>query len=253
LFLISRALCRDAQFVFFSGNRFIVFDFRVEPPWGLPGVQCEDEVTAEKEYYEYKRFAASEFLRDIVPHQCLADLRFLELVFPPYAPHGWPQDGDAPVLDWRATAAWMRGRVDAPALAIRFVMADSCQGTYGRHRPRRTLTEKQGAGILEAYARLMGPLEYLVREDGLAGFYVELAYPWRWTEETKRRMRERGYEWLVAQKRELEQSFRRRYAGSRRDLSGVGRSRQKPEPGMSVWQRIYQCDVLPTWLDNQSL
>ncbi|KAK3308304.1 uncharacterized protein B0T15DRAFT_483013 [Chaetomium strumarium] len=235
LFLISRALCRDAQFVFFSGNRFVVFDFRAEVPWELPGVQCERDVT-EKEYYEYRRFAASEFLRDVVPTRCLADLRFLELVFPPYAPHGWPRDDDAPVLDWRATADWIRGRVNAPALAIRFVMADFGQNNhYGGHR--HALTESQGAGILDAYARLMGPLGQLAREDGLAGFYVELAYPWRWTAETKRQIRQHGYEWLVAQKQALEQSFCRRYGGCR---DSVIRSRQKPEPGMSLWQRLYQ-------------
>lgn len=95
LFLICRALYRDAQFVFFSCNRFIVHDFHARQPWDLPAVQLEPGTpdtasTSSRKYYPFERLAVAEFLRDIVPTQCLANLRFLELVFPPYVPHGWP-------------------------------------------------------------------------------------------------------------------------------------------------------------------
>ncbi|KAK3898480.1 hypothetical protein C8A05DRAFT_37929, partial [Staphylotrichum tortipilum] len=88
---------KDAQFVFFSRNRFIVHDFHAWHPWNLPAVQREPSTpdtastsTSSRKYYPFDRLAASEFLRDIVPVHCLAYLRFLELVFPPYVPHGWP-------------------------------------------------------------------------------------------------------------------------------------------------------------------
>jgi hypothetical protein len=92
LFLVCRLLYRDAQFVFFSGNRFIVHDSLALMPWDLPDVQYEplDSAAGTTRYYPYERLLASEFLRDIIPAHCLADLRFLELVFPPYVPHGWP-------------------------------------------------------------------------------------------------------------------------------------------------------------------
>lgn len=95
LFLICRTLYRDAQFIFFSRNRFIVHDFHAREPWFLPYEQYDDDpatpnvaVTNTEVCYPFGRLAASEFLRDIVPSYYLAYLRFIELVFPPYVPHG---------------------------------------------------------------------------------------------------------------------------------------------------------------------
>ena len=140
LFLICRGLYQDAQFVFFSANRFIVHDFHATRTWDLPAAQVEPqhpntESTARTPiYYPYERFAASEFLRDIVPTRCLADLRFLEFVFPPYVPEGWPQDGCAALLDWRATVDWIRGEsgINVPALTLRLAMADAISSRNGR-------------------------------------------------------------------------------------------------------------------------
>ena len=36
LFLICRTLLQDAQLVFFSSNRFVIHDYRSNPPWALP-------------------------------------------------------------------------------------------------------------------------------------------------------------------------------------------------------------------------
>lgn len=86
--------------MFFSGNRFAIYDSYVRWPWDLPSEQ--PDAAADNPGYRYERLAASQFLRDVVPANCLADLRFLELVFPPYEPDSWPLDQHPAVVDWRA-------------------------------------------------------------------------------------------------------------------------------------------------------
>jgi hypothetical protein len=62
LFLVCRVLCRDAQSVFFSGNRFIVYDFYALMPWDLPDVQYEPlDPASTTQYYPHERLFASEF------------------------------------------------------------------------------------------------------------------------------------------------------------------------------------------------
>ena len=74
LFLVCRVLCRDAQFVFFSGNRFVIHDSHSVIPCNLPRKQSEHSIP--ERYYPYDRLFASEFLRDIIPVHCVGDLRF---------------------------------------------------------------------------------------------------------------------------------------------------------------------------------
>jgi hypothetical protein len=241
LFLICRALYQDAQFVFFSANRFIVHDFHATWAWDLPAAQVEPqnpnaESTARAPIcYPYERFAASEFLRDIVPTRCLADLRFLELVFPPYVPDGWPQDGCAALRDWSATVDWIRGEseINVPALTLRLATVDVISSRHGRDN----LTEDQGAEILEAYTRIIDPLRPLVR-DGLAGFYVQAAYPWRMTWDTLDQIAWYGDEWLPDIEQVLKTHFERRTRGRQH----VG-SRNKDEPSKSAWQCWYELDL----------
>ncbi|KAK4151394.1 hypothetical protein C8A00DRAFT_45399 [Chaetomidium leptoderma] len=205
LFLICHTLRRDAEFVFFSGNRFIVHDVDATQPWALPGVELEGDI------YPYKRFTASQFLRDIVPAHCLAHLRFLELVFSPFDPPGWPHNDHATVLDWCATVDWIRGKINAPALTIRFVMIDiyplpGCSF-------RQALTEDEGIEILKGYERVMHPVKPLVRDDGLARFYVQAAYPWRWTDNTWRQIRQHGDRWLADAEQDLKEHCERAVRG----------------------------------------
>ncbi|KAK4139797.1 uncharacterized protein C8A04DRAFT_15528 [Dichotomopilus funicola] len=134
LFLICRDLCRDAQYVFFSRNRFIVHDFHATPPDEIPPVQHEpppaDNSSSLQKYYPFDRLAAAEFL-DVVPDHCLGHLRFLELVFPPYAPHGWPRTNHPALTDWALTTKKLRHALEAsrnslqqsPVLKIRFIVA----------------------------------------------------------------------------------------------------------------------------------
>ncbi|KAK4155757.1 hypothetical protein C8A00DRAFT_41682 [Chaetomidium leptoderma] len=226
LFLVCRVLCRDAQLVFFSGNRFVVHDFHAMAPWALPAVQLEDPGTAiTGSHYPYGRFAASEFLRDIVPTHRLASLRFLELVFPPYVPYGWPNHEHPAVPDWYNTVYWVRPKLNAPALTLRVVMADF----YGHVQGRQNLTQDQGRSIM---------IGRFVRDDGLAGFYAQLAYPGRWTQATRLRMQRCGTSWLATTEQRLKESWERKVR--RRDASLD--SQTKAEPRKSVWQRWYDVD-----------
>ncbi|KAK4236774.1 hypothetical protein C8A03DRAFT_45268 [Achaetomium macrosporum] len=90
LFLICRSLYQDAQLVFFSANRFVVHDFDARFPARIPGI-----VTG---YYLDDCFAASHFLREVVPVHSLAYIRFLELVFPPYEWHSPTPEGSGKLL-----------------------------------------------------------------------------------------------------------------------------------------------------------
>lgn len=198
LFLICRALYRDAQFVFFSRNRFIVHDLHAREPWFLPYEPYDDDAvtqdiavnpdaanTSTESCYQFPRLAASEFFREIVPTHCLAYLRFLELVFPPYEPHGWPRKERPAGMDWGATVAWLRGQINAPALTLRVVMADFCTG---EPIGRMTMTKALAQEISRGYKCITDPLKPLVREaGGLAGFYIQVAHPARWTEDFRRR------------------------------------------------------------------
>jgi hypothetical protein len=238
LFLVCRALYRDAQFVFFSGNRFVVYDFHATFACSaLPPIQCEPwnpETTNSDKYYPFERLTASYFLRDAVPADCLAHLRFLELVFPPYVPHGWPVEKHPAILDWRDTVIWLRGKVNAPALTIRVVFADFQLQVIGR----RSLSRDQGRRILKGYIHILRALRYLVKDDGLAALYVQAAYPWRWTSNTPRlRQQFGGGYWLIEEEQRLKE-FCERMPG----CEAIVDSRTKPEPRESIWQRWYDID-----------
>lgn len=232
LFLVCRLLYRDAQLVFFSGNRFVVHDVWATPSRAPSPIQDEPStstITRNKECYPYKRLAASDFLRNVVPADCLAHLRLLEIVFPPYLPHGWPLDEHPAMVDWRATVVWMRGKIDAPALTIRIVFADFLGEVVGR----RELSQDQGMWIVRGYQRIIYPFRVLVRDDGLAGLYVQAAYPWRWTRNTIRFMKLRGNgNWLAETEQWLKEDLERLPG-----CEAIVDSRNKPEPRVSVWQR----------------
>lgn len=222
LFLVCRVLCRDAQFVFFSGNRFIVYDFHALMPWNLPDVW----------HYPYDRLSASKFLRDMIPAHCLADLRFLELVFPPYEPQGWPCSKRATILDWSDTVDWIRGKVDAPALTISIVMVDFHGGSDDS---RKDLTEAQGTLIFKGYSSILHCLGPLARDDGLGGIHIQVASPRRWTPYAIGNMR-RHSNWLAEEEQRL-----KKYA-EEFVLEGKG-PRNRTELRKSIWQRWYELDA----------
>ncbi len=245
LFLVCRALCLEAQFVFFSGNRFVVHDYCATPPWKLPPEQHIPRDLASVSFrYPFDRFAASLFLRDVVPAHCLAHLRFLEVVFPPYVPHCWPNNKHPALRDWRETVTdWLTDKISAPALTARVVMADFYSMVHGR----LFVTDKEGNDIIKAYRRITCPLRQLGGAGdgggGLAGCYVQPAYPWKHTAQVRQLLREAGRWWLAeaekALKEDLERGMREG-GGEEGPAGGAGR----PEPGRSVWQRSYD---IPVW------
>ncbi|KAK3299853.1 uncharacterized protein B0H64DRAFT_379291 [Chaetomium fimeti] len=231
LFLICRTLYQDAEFVFFSRNRFIVHDFHAREP-------C----TSTESYYPFDRLAASEFLRDIIPTHCLAHLRFLELVFPPYVPHGWPGKDHPAILDWVATVGWARSRINAPALTLRVVMADFHTGPA---TGRTVMTEALVDGIGIGQSCIFNPLKPLIREEGgLANFYMQVAHPARWTEDflylVHRAEVTGDHEFLERLHRDFNEAIERRVRGP----AGLRRgNRDNAEPSESTWQRWRGVDL----------
>jgi hypothetical protein len=171
LFLVCRTLSQEAQYVFFSRNRFIIHDYKTYPVWRVP------DDSPEPNSYPFERFAASEFLRDVVPASALAHLRFLELVVPPYPSATWPGPEHPAARDWLATVAWLRDRLNLPALTLRVMVIDESNGT-----PERAgeATPEEAAALLRAYADLVRPLRGLAADSerpGLGRFYAHFRYP----------------------------------------------------------------------------
>ncbi|KAL2018671.1 hypothetical protein VTK56DRAFT_506 [Thermocarpiscus australiensis] len=246
LFLVCRALCREAQFVFFSGNRFIVHDFDSDAPYRAPppplqAGRTNDLLETLAGFYPFPRFAASQFLRDVVPTRCLADLRFLELVFPPYPHQGWPGAGHAAMRDWWRTVGWMRDKIAAPALTLRVVMADT--DACSPAADRAAMAVGQGTAVAQGYDRILAPLQLLAAgDDGLGGFYARLAFPLRWNEAAVARMEQDEDEaaaWIVSEERVLKDRAERFVLGDRYEsLSPLFNPAAPTEPQQSIW-RLY--------------
>ncbi|KUI59734.1 hypothetical protein VP1G_06962 [Cytospora mali] len=143
LFLVCKTLYKDAQAVFYSGNRFVVFDRHSDPPWNREVER--DSLVGANEGYPYPRLGASIFLRERVPKDCLPYLRFLELVFPAWDHDVWPTEGQGVLQDWKHTLEWARDKLN----------------------------------VISGYMRLLGPLVGL---GDLRRFYAQLVSPWQWNE-----------------------------------------------------------------------
>ncbi|KAK4235912.1 hypothetical protein C8A03DRAFT_17384, partial [Achaetomium macrosporum] len=237
LFLVCHTLYQDAQLVFFSANRFIVYDLNVFPPWGLQNPSpCPETPRLLRNDYPYKRLAASHFLREIIPTHCIPHLRFLELVFPQYLPPTWPRTDHPAMQDWLETVAWLRDKINGPALTLRLVV--SGPGVWTPDSPYAdTITVAEGDRIYRAYLDLSQPLRLLTEgPNGLAGFYVDFPYPWQWTAQSKDRRRdEDGWDWLQAKKTPLKRSVERRVMGGRYDSLYAN---NKQEPEKTLWQHV---------------
>ena len=234
LFLVCWAIHQDAQLVFFSANRFVVHDW-MRTPWRVPYPRQtpEDGDDAGLEY-PFQRLAASQFLREVIPAHCIAYLRFLELAFPPYSPSTWPQTDHPAIRDWRKTVSWVQDKINGPALTLRLVAADI--STDPAMDPD-TITVAEGDTIHRGYMELLKPLEQLTKgPNGLARFYVDLRYPWEWTEELRDRPPQDRYELVKVRKRELERRAERRVMGDRYDSQYAN---ERKEPRVSLWQHCF--------------
>jgi hypothetical protein len=234
LFVISRALYEDAQFVFFSSNRFIVHDYKPRPSWALPlldRLSPDYDELVPRYPYPYERFAVSEFLRDVVPTHSLAHLRFLELVFPPYRPPSWPTTQHLAMQDWWATVDWLRDKINAPGLTLRLMVANlnvSSSPTFYY----QTITVEEGGTIMAAYMDLLQPLRQLA-SDGLARFFVYFPYPWGLTKESKaRNLSFTDVGWEAREEEALKERAERYVMGHRYESLYAG---GKEEPKPSDW------------------
>lgn len=156
LFLVSQAFRRDAQAVFFTKNRFIVFG--KHPPAN-----------------EHPRYPASIFLQNIIPDGCLRYLRFLEIVFAEF-------DQYEPLLDpafhdWEHTIEVLQNKLDLPRLTVRIYMQD--YGYAGSEVPpfRETMTETQGRALQQAYQDMTAPLKRW-GDRGLHRLFAHFPWPW---------------------------------------------------------------------------
>lgn len=167
LFLVCRTLYRDAQAVLFTGNRFVVHDYKSETPHDTPGMPL----------YPYDRFAISDFLRGVVPSDCLHLLRSLEVTFPPYNQE-WPQEGCPALRDWVETVRFIKEKMNLEGLTIRLTMYGAPIADYAGAREDMTMPDARD--VMQAYARILGPMNGL-GDEGLKRFYAEITLPERFT------------------------------------------------------------------------
>lgn len=258
LFLTCRTLCEDARFVFFSLNRFVVSDsLASHNPWHAFDVWDQIKRPENGNYWESQewrdaqppsaypadRFAASQFLREVVPADCLGYLRFLEIVFPPYNHACWPKDGHPALLDWAETIRWIKGKINAPALTIRLVMAGSLSWSPEHPDQRVELTEGQGGEVLAGYERIVKPLALLTGQDGIARFYADFAWPWKWTTWADEKRWATEYEawwkWMKSKEDELNESAERFVMGNRYGQLHSGASAPEDSPWKVAYASFY--------------
>jgi hypothetical protein len=140
-----------------------------------------EEVAHPPRAYPADRFAASYFLREVVPADCLGYIRSLEFVFPPYNHNCWPHDGHPALQDWIATVGWVKHKLQTSGLTLWLTMAGSLWHYPEKPDDRGELTQEQGDKVLAGYDRILKPLACLGGEDGVAHFYADFAWPWKWT------------------------------------------------------------------------
>jgi len=251
LFLICRTLYDDAQFVFFSSNRFIIHDFKISPPWALPlhkerprdRSDWFEEPGQDVLTYPYPnaRLAVSHFVREVVPASSLAHLRFLELVFPPYQPASWPDTQHPAMQDWRATVDWLRGKINASALTVRVVVVKA--PFISSNAYRATITTQEGDRMMQAWMDLLQPLRRLGENggSGLGRFYARFPYPWERTEESRlRQLESRGLlemMWLPIEEGLVKERAERYVLGSRYEKPFADGAREEPAP--SDWNEMF--------------
>lgn len=230
LFLVCRALCEDARVVFFSGNRFVVHDYDSCAPWDEYGLGS----------YPNDRLAVSEFLTEIVPVACLAEIRSLEVAFPPYSHDAWPQDGCRALSDWGDTIRLIKQKMNLEGLTLQLTMHEGEE--FGAIDYLEDMTKSQAREIQRAYDRILGPLAGL-GEEGLKGFFAYMTLPEKWTLWA---MYGRGYQARILQKQQtLKECAELLVMGSRYDKQPGDEFHRSGEPVNSVWRKKYT--PYPSW------
>lgn len=218
LLLVCRALYKEAQSVLFSQNRYVIHDYDCRCPKEAPS-RCIGSS------------AASVFLDEAVPKDCLGHLRFLEFVYPPYNHDAWPL-----AEDWKETIDRVKGDLNLPALTVRLVMAKSDYFSLLRH-----VSKEQGEEILAGYNRILEPLVQLGGEGGLAGSYADFDWPWSQDWETLERVLQLGdgFLWLDDKLLELNERAERLVLGDERYERQVRRGIRTRGFMDSLWVRNF--------------
>lgn len=236
LFLVCRALYRDAQAVFFTGNRFVIHDFKSMAPDSTPDTQ----------HYPNDRFAISEFLRDVVPGDCLHLLRSLEVTFPPYSPTEWPQEGSLVLCHWAETVRFIREKTNLKGLSSRLTMFEA--HSIESAKARWYMTGSDVRNVLQAHERILRPMAGL-GEIGLKRFYAHIALPEKyalWFVDDDDDAEEHFTERIVRRERQLKQRAEQLVMGSRYSeqpedacyWNGFSR-----EPFECAWRREFICTI----------
>ncbi|KAK4142495.1 uncharacterized protein C8A04DRAFT_38278 [Dichotomopilus funicola] len=215
LFLVCRTLCRDAQLVFYSGNRFVIHDLSPSceaeyshrnPPRARFGENRNVPVNVT---YPYDRFGVSIFFRDIIPSHCIAYLRSLEISFPLRLERSWPTPDSPAMQDWCETVDWLRGKINGPGLTLGFVDAEYSDYYYGSD-DHDIITEEEADMMHKSILAILTPLNQLAKgPNALNRFYTDVVYPWEWTARSYRRWLDHR-EW-GGNPRELRRAFRTRH------------------------------------------
>lgn len=169
LFLVCRALRWDAALVFFERNSFHIVD----------GPHSNPNVPWPPGDYPHDTFAASQFLRRVVPTPCLSHIRVLNLAFAPFNHISKPSFSHPALRDWDETVAWAKDKLNLPRLTVRMIIPGN-----GPSRPEGSdgMTQAQGRETLAAYRAMVAPLRHLdgMWRGGLGDFRADLAWPLRW-------------------------------------------------------------------------
>ncbi|KAK3291148.1 uncharacterized protein B0H64DRAFT_409920 [Chaetomium fimeti] len=232
LFLLCHALSQDAQYVFFSSNRFIIHDYKADRTWqqSIPVSMTPRDVSLSNSYPD-QRFIVSEFLREVVPEPALAHIRYLELVFPPYPAQTWPRTDDPAMRDWRSLVEWLQNKMNLPRLTLKLVVVD---GSNGGPKAAPEITTEEGDALMKAYKDLLQPIPRLA-ELGLAQFYAHFPYPWEGTPECRVRQKERR-SWVWPEKKALKCRLERYVMRGRYESQYAD---GKKEPVASDWDMMY--------------
>jgi hypothetical protein len=262
LFLICRALSEDAKFVFFSLNRFVVsdtlasfhpckaFNLFATIPWPedyFRFIRTAEYLEAQPpRAYPAERFAASHFLREVVPADCLGYLRFLELIFPPYNYMCWPDDGHPAMQEWIETIDWANNKIRSRGLTLRLTMSGLLRMGPDHPDGRQEVSEAQGIQVLAGYDRILKPLARLGGDDGFAQFYADFAWPWKWTKWAREKYRamgpwrepDGGEAWLKSKEDALNERAERFILGDRYERLSATKTK-KEERAWTREHRIY--------------
>ena len=225
LFFVCRALLEDAQYIFFTRNRFVI----------TPSAGCNHP--AEK---TPNRLELSAFLTDVVPFNALRFLRFLEVVIPPFE-DDYLRPHEPAYQDWLQTIHRIREQLCLPVLTVRVYMADYLPREEEINPSfRAQMTKEQAMTIFKMYARTLWPLSQL---RGLRRLFVHLAWPFTWTRAGRQRCRH-DWEFVQTQIKDAGQRMERFVMGDGYDSSSLGKEElvnsQWLEEALGVDEGVYR-------------